>query len=160
MEGKRHASPGRNRRRNPTRERAGSMASRIAWIFAAALVCASPSSASSLCDQSPQKPDQQGVSRGADGRGPEGRGDGRGKDEHRLPWWKSPDTRAELGISDKQSKEIDDIFQETVPGLRAAKEELDKLDEAVANLIKEGTADNALVARKVGEAEQARGNLT
>jgi len=77
-----------------------------------------------------------------------------------MPWWKAPDTRAELGISDKQSKEIDDIFQETVPGLRAAKEELDKLDDAVANLIKEGTADNALVARKVGEAEQARANLT
>jgi Spy/CpxP family protein refolding chaperone len=120
-------------------------------------------SAASLCEQgAPTKPDQQGVSRGTDpARGTDGRGtEGRGKDEHRLPWWKSPDTRAELGISDKQSKDIDDIFQETVPGLRAAKEELDKLDDAVAKLIKEGTADIAVVARKVGEAEQARANLT
>lgn len=137
------------------------MASRTAWIFAAALVCASPLSAATLCDQStPPKPDQQGVARGGDPRGSDGRADGRGKDEHRLPWWKAPDTRAELGISDKQSKEIDDIFQETVPGLRAAKEELDKLDDAVAKLIKEGIADNAVVMRKVGEAEQARANLT
>jgi Spy/CpxP family protein refolding chaperone len=138
------------------------MASRTAWIFAAALVCASPLSAATLCDQSaPLKPDQQGVSRGTDARPPEGRGsEGRGKDERRLPWWKSPDTRAELGISDKQSKEIDDIFQETVPGLRAAKEELDKLDEAVAKLIKEGTADISVVTRQVGQAEQARANLT
>jgi Spy/CpxP family protein refolding chaperone len=137
------------------------MASRTAWIFAAALVCASPLSASPLCDQSaPPKTDPQGVSRGADARGPEGRGDGRGKDERRLPWWKAPETRTELGISDKQSKEIDDIFQETVPGLRAAKEELDKLDEAVAKLIKEGTADIAVVSRQVGQAEQARANLT
>ena len=138
------------------------MASRTAWIFAAALVCASPVSAATLCDQSaPPKPEQPGVSRGTDARAPEGRGsDGRGKDERRLPWWKSPDTRAELGISDKQSKEIDDIFQETVPGLRAAKEELDKLDEAVAKLIKEGTADISVVARQVGQAEQVRGNLT
>ena len=67
-----------------------------------------------------------------------------------MPWWKAPDTRAELGISDKQSKDIDDIFQETVPALRAAKEELDKLDEAVAKLIKEGTADISIVARQVG----------
>ena len=138
------------------------MASRTAWIFAAALVCASPLSAASLCEQgAPPKPDQQGVSRGTDARGADGRGsEGRGKDEHRLPWWKAPDTRAELGISDKQSKDIDDIFQETVPGLRAAKEELDKLDDAVAKLIKEGTADIAVVARKVGEAEQARANVT
>jgi len=138
------------------------MASRTAWILAAALVCASPVAAESLCDQNgPAKPDQQPPSRGADARGTEGRGaDGRGKDEHRLPWWKAPDTRAELGISDKQSKEIDDIFQETVPGLRAAKEELDKLDDAVAKLIKEGAADIAVVARQVGQAEQARANLT
>lgn len=138
------------------------MASRTAWIFAAALVCANPLSAASVCEQgAPPKPDQQGVSRGTDARGPDGRGaEGRGKDEHRLPWWKSPDTRAELGISDKQSKEIDDIFQETVPSLRAAKEELDKLDDAVAKLIKEGTADITVVARQVGQAEQARANLT
>ena len=138
------------------------MASRTAWIFAAALVCASPLSAASLCEQgAPAKPDQQGVSRGSDARAPDGRGaEGRGKDEHRLPWWKSPDTRAELRISDKQSKEIDDIFQETVPGLRAAKEELDKLDDAVAKLIKEGTADIAVVARQVEQAEQARASLT
>ncbi len=138
------------------------MASRTAWIFAAALVCASPVSAASLCDQSaPTKPDPQGVSRGTEARPSDGRSsDGRGKDERRLPWWKATDTRAELGISDKQAKEIDDIFQETVPGLRAAKEELDKLDEAVAKLIKDGTADSAVVARQVGQAEQARANLT
>jgi protein CpxP len=110
-----------------------------------------------LCDQgTPQKPDQ-GVARGTDGRGTS---DGRGKDEHRMPWWKAPDTRAELGISDKQSKDIDDIFQETVPALRAAKEELDKLDDVVAKLIKDGTADIAVVTRQVGQAEQARATLT
>jgi Spy/CpxP family protein refolding chaperone len=138
------------------------MASRTAWIFAVVLVCASPLSAASLCDQSgPPKPEQQGGGRGADAHATDGRGtDGRGKDEHRVPWWKAPETRAELGISDKQSKEIDDIFQETVPGLRVAKEELDKLDDAVAKLIKEGTADIAVVARQVGQAEQARANLT
>ncbi len=133
------------------------MASRTAWIFAAALLCAGPLSAASLCDQSaPPKVDPQGASRGADGRG----NDGRGKDEHRVPWWKAPDTRAQLALTDKQSKDIDDIFQETVPSLRAAKEELDKLDDAVAKLIKEGTADITVVARQVAQAEQARANLT
>jgi Spy/CpxP family protein refolding chaperone len=77
-----------------------------------------------------------------------------------MPWWKAEDTRAELGISDKQSKDIDDIFQATLPSLRAAKDELDKLDEALGRLIKEGTADIAGVARQVGQAEQVRANLT
>ena len=141
------------------------MASRTIFVFAAALACATPASAASLlvCEQGAvQKPEQP--ARGTDAKAPEARGgsEGRGdrKDEHRMPWWKSADTRAELGISDKQSKEIDDIFQATLPSLRAAKEELDKLDDSVAKLIKEGTADIAVVTRVVGQAEQARANLT
>ena len=119
-----------------------------------------PASASSLCDQvSGQKPEQG--ARGADGRSQDGKSDGRGgKDERRMPWWKAPDTRAELGITDKQSKDIDEIFQATFPALKAAKEELDKLDDAVAKLIKEGTADIVVVARQVGQAEQKRADLT
>jgi Spy/CpxP family protein refolding chaperone len=135
------------------------MASRTAWVLAAALACAVPASASPLCEQGTgQKPEQ--AARGTDGKAPDGKSEGRGKDEHRMPWWKAPETRAELGISDKQSKDIDDIFQATLPALRAAKEELDKLDDAAAKLIKEGTADISVVARQVQQAEQARANLT
>src|SRR5262245_53413197 len=139
------------------------MASRTVWFFAAVLACATPASASSvssLCDQAPgQKPDPAARGNGAsqDANKNDGRG---GKDERRMPWWKAPETRAELGITDKQSKDIDDIFQATVPALRAAKEELDKQDDAVAKLIKEGTVDIAVVAKQVGQAEQLRANLT
>jgi Spy/CpxP family protein refolding chaperone len=148
------------------------MASRTAWFLAVALVSAAPvSAASPPCDQAPAQKPEPGV-RGADNRAPDSRGaaDSRGgkdnrdskegKDPHRVPWWIAADTRADLGISDKQSKDIDDIFQATLPSLRAAKDELDKLDDAVASLIKEGTADITVVARQVGQAEQARANLT
>ena len=99
------------------------MASRTALIFVAALACAMPASASSLlCDQAPgQKPEQ--AARGTDGKSQDGKSDGRGgKDERRMPWWKAPETRAELGITDKQSKDIDEIFQATLPALKAAKD--------------------------------------
>ena len=142
------------------------MASRTAWVLAAALACAPTVSAPSLrCEQGAVPKPEQGA-RGADGRGQDGRGaDGKSgpegkKEERRVPWWKAPETRAELGISDKQSKDIDDIFQATLPGLRAAKDALDTLDEAVAKLIKEGTADSGVVSRQVGQAEQARADLT
>jgi Spy/CpxP family protein refolding chaperone len=142
------------------------MASRTAWFLVGALFSASPvSAASPPCNQaSAQKPEPG--ARGADNRAPDSRGgtEGKdnkdGKDPHRVPWWIAADTRADLGITDKQSKDIDDIFQTTLPSLRAAKEELDKLDDAVASLIKDGTADITVVARQVGQAEQARGNLT
>jgi Spy/CpxP family protein refolding chaperone len=143
------------------------MARRTAVILGVMLACAAPASASLVtCDQAPaSKPVDQGQgARGADGRDGRGGTDGRNpddrKDEHRMPWWKAPETRAQLGISDKQSKDIDDIFQENFPSLRAAKEELDKLDDALAKLIKEGTADIAIVTRQVAQAEQARANLT
>jgi Spy/CpxP family protein refolding chaperone len=136
------------------------MTRHTAWVFAAVLACAAPISAATMpCDAAGQKPDAAKPAApaqpGREGHGPEGRGG-----EHRIPWWKAPETRAELNISDKQSKDIDDIFQETLPSLRAAKEELDKLDEAVTKLMKEGTADASLVARQVAQAEQARAQLT
>ena len=145
------------------------MTRRTAWVFAVSLVCAAPVSAAGLrCEAAglprrgdgaatdAQKPDQsKPMVPPQAGRGPDGRGG-----EHRVPWWKAPETRAELGISDKQSKDIDDVFQETLPSLRAAKDELDKLDEAVTKLMKEGTADVAVIARQVAQAEQARANLT
>jgi len=123
------------------------------------------SAAAFECEQTAVQKPEAGA-RGADPRGQDGRGGGDNKDsdsgreQRRVPWWKADDTRAELGISDKQSKDIDAIFQATLPSLRAAKEELDRLDEAVGRLIKEGTADIGVVARQVGQAEQARANLT
>lgn len=132
------------------------MALRIALVLAAALACAEPVLAAPLeCEQSGgQKPDQG--QRGANGAPND---NDKKKDEHRMPWWKAADTRADLGISDKQSKDIDEVFQSTYPTLRAAKDELDKLDELVAKTMKEGTADITTVKQQVGQAEQARAKL-
>lgn len=126
---------------------------RIAWVLAAALACAGPVVAAPLTCEQPggQKPDQG--QRGSNAP------DDKRRDEHRMPWWKAADTRAELSISDKQSKEIDEVFQSVFPSLRAAKEELDKLDELVARTMKEGTADISTVKLQVGQAEQARARL-
>jgi Spy/CpxP family protein refolding chaperone len=129
------------------------MTRRTVWVFAAALVCATPASAAATnCEAAGLTPEQGRPATPSQPARPAG--------EHRVPWWKAPETRAELGISDRQSKDIDDIFQETLPDLRAAKEELDKLDEAVTKLIKDGVADVTVIARQVAQAEQARANLT
>jgi Spy/CpxP family protein refolding chaperone len=139
------------------------MASRTGWVLAVALTCATPASAASLWCEAPEPQNAQGAAaRPPDAKdgGKDGK-DGRdSRDQRRVPWWKDAGTRAELGISDKQSKEIDEVFQSTLPGLRAAKDELDQMDEVVAKLVKDSTADVGVVAKQVAQAEQARASLT
>lgn len=131
-------------------------------VLALVLVCAAPAGAASLeCherlgvrqseqqQQSPARGDQQDQKK-TDGR----------SEQRRRVWWRVADSRAELGITDQQSNEIDQIFQATVPALRAAKNDLDKLDAEVAQVIKAATADVSAVNQLVGRAEQARAKLT
>ena len=75
-------------------------------------------------------------------------------------WWRVAETKTELGITDQQAAEIDQIFQANVPALREAKDELDKLDAEVAQVIKAATADVSTVNQLVSRAEQARAKLT
>lgn len=82
--------------------------------------------------------------------------DGReGKD--RWKWWLYD--RSELGITDRQSADIDRIFEETIPGQRAKREELERLEAALAVVVKENRADVATVAQKVDRIESLRAEL-
>ena len=82
--------------------------------------------------------------------------DGRdGKD--RWKWWLYD--RSELGITDRQSADIDRIFEETIPGQRAKREELERLEAALAIVVKENRADVATVAQKVDRIESLRAEL-
>jgi Spy/CpxP family protein refolding chaperone len=64
-------------------------------------------------------------------------------------WWIDASERLELGISDQQSAKIEAIFQSTLPAQRDRWREHEKLEPAVEQLIKDGTADPADVARQV-----------
>jgi Spy/CpxP family protein refolding chaperone len=82
--------------------------------------------------------------------------DGRdGKD--RWKWWLYD--RAELAITDRQSADIDRIFEETIPGQRAKREELERLEAALAVVVKENRADVGTVAQKVDRIESVRAEL-
>lgn len=64
--------------------------------------------------------------------------------------------RAELAITDKQSADIDKIFEATIPGQRAKREELARLEEALAVMVKENKADVTTVAQQVEKVENIR----
>jgi Spy/CpxP family protein refolding chaperone len=126
------------------------------WVLALVLVCAAPAGAAALdCERhgvGPQAEQQQQPQTPA----PQNSHDQRG----RWMWWRVAETKAELGITDSQAAEIDQIFQANVPALREAKDALDKLDAEVAQVIKAATADVATVNQLVGRAEHARARLT
>jgi Spy/CpxP family protein refolding chaperone len=72
----------------------------------------------------------------------------------RWKWWLYD--RAELGITDKQSADIDKIFETVIPGQRAKRQELERLEDALAIMVKENTADVTTVAQHVEKVENIR----
>ena len=80
-----------------------------------------------------------------------------GKQDHRWKWWLYD--RAELQITDKQSAEIDKIFETTMPGQRAKREELERLEAALAVLTSENKADVATVQAQVDKVENLRAEM-
>jgi Spy/CpxP family protein refolding chaperone len=136
------------------------MSRHLIWVFALTVASATPAGASaSVCDERVAVRQAEAHSGRPPANHQDPRKDGR-PEQRRWMWWRVAETRADLAITDQQSHEIDQIFQSTVPALRAAKDELDKLDAEVAQVIKASTADEGSVDRLVGLAEHARAKLT
>jgi Spy/CpxP family protein refolding chaperone len=91
------------------------------------------------------------------GQKPHDRSDGK-EPRDRWKWWLYD--RAELGITDKQSSDIDRIFESTMPGQRAKREELERLEAELATLTSENKADVATVAQHVDKVETLRGEIS
>ncbi len=129
------------------------MARYTAWILAAAVLCAVSASAEP-CGGEQAPPSYPG--RPQDRR-PDSH---RSTDDKRPPkWWVDDQSRAELGITDQQSAEIERIFSSSLPPLRAARERLDSLEATLAQTIKDGVADPSVVKRQVDKVEDLRAEL-
>jgi Spy/CpxP family protein refolding chaperone len=74
-------------------------------------------------------------------------------------WWQSEQVKAELGLTREQSMEVEQIFQASVPKLKASKLELDRLEAELSRLIAEGVTDEHQVTSKIERVEAARGEL-
>lgn len=93
---------------------------------------------------------------------PKGHGEQRDNRQERprwVKWWAEAKERAELGITDQQSSRIEQIFQAHLPAQRERWRELEKLDKALAQMIKESTADVATVSALVNRVEDLRAEM-
>lgn len=79
--------------------------------------------------------------------------------ERRVKWWSDEKSRAELGITDQQAAEIEQIFQSTVPTLRQVRDELEELEAKLSQMIKDGTAPVTAVTEQVERVENARAEM-
>jgi len=75
-------------------------------------------------------------------------------DRERFKWWLY--NKAELGISEQQSAEINQVFETTIPKLREARQQLDKAEDELSRMIKEHKADVATLSVLLDRVESAR----
>ena len=113
------------------------------WVFLLAFLGSTGANAAPICEQ------QRG-----DGRKPDAAQQEEGPP--RWKWWLHPDSRKELGLSDKQSKKINEVWESTAPTLREKWHELEKLEDELAATIKAYSADQSIVAQQVERVEKLR----
>ncbi|HET7218399.1 MAG TPA: Spy/CpxP family protein refolding chaperone [Vicinamibacterales bacterium] len=80
----------------------------------------------------------------------------RGEDIPRWKWWLHADTRKELRLTDQQSRKINEIWESTAPKQREKWHELEKLEDALAQTIKDSVADVSTVSAQVEKIERLR----
>jgi Spy/CpxP family protein refolding chaperone len=79
---------------------------------------------------------------------------------HSHKWWLSEGGRKEFGISDQQSRDLEALFQQVLPTLKANKTELDKQEKVLDKLLSEGGSSETIVAQAIDRVEAARSALS
>jgi Spy/CpxP family protein refolding chaperone len=129
------------------------MARHPIWVLALLVSCATGGSLTASAGQQVRPPAAPGVAAAKDSKDNKDKA-APAKPDDRWKWWLYD--RAELGISDQQSKDINAIFESTLPKLRDTRQELDKAEEEMARIIQEHKADLAVVSGQLDRLENAR----
>jgi len=72
-----------------------------------------------------------------------------GRGDHQpppSPWWTDPQLRQQLGITDAQSKQVEEIWQKNLPDLRKLWHQLRDLDDQVSKMIQDGAPEASVIA--------------
>jgi Spy/CpxP family protein refolding chaperone len=82
-----------------------------------------------------------------------------GKPTHRK-WWQTEEIKTQLGLTAQQSTQLEEIFQATVPKLRAAKEDLDRRETGLSQVLADPAASESQVSHHIDKVESARAELS
>jgi Spy/CpxP family protein refolding chaperone len=76
-----------------------------------------------------------------------------------FKWWQSEEFQRELGLTTDQISRIEHTFQDSLPALKAGKQDLDRLDGELSALIADGEATEGQVLRLIDQVETSRSAL-
>jgi Spy/CpxP family protein refolding chaperone len=131
------------------------MARQTAWVLALVLTCTPAAGIAAEVDgQGRQDRPQPAAKDGRKDKGAPQPASARPDDRERWKWWLYD--RAELGITDKQSADINQVFESVIPGLRESRQELERAEKDLARAIEGHTADVAAISLLVDRVENAR----
>lgn len=76
--------------------------------------------------------------------------------EERFKWWHSDRVKAEVGLTDAQSAQLEEVFQALLPRMRTEKAELDRLQDTFSRQLTEATLTESEIGQAIDRLEGAR----
>lgn len=131
------------------------MARQLLWVFAGLMLVATSGQAAEICEATQQragspsataKPNTDGQKDGEKDAGRQGP----------KRWWIDPQLRAELRITDQQSVDVEQVWQKSRPKLRESWEQLDKLEDALTQMLARDDGDESAIIAQIDRVETAR----
>jgi Spy/CpxP family protein refolding chaperone len=80
--------------------------------------------------------------------------------QRRWKWWQDEKFKAEIGLTEEQAREVESVFQSSLPRLKAVKQEVDTLEDELSRMIRERVAEEGAVASQIDRVEAARAELS
>jgi Spy/CpxP family protein refolding chaperone len=80
--------------------------------------------------------------------------------DRKHKWWSSPEGRAEFGLSEAQSRDLEAIFQQTLPEMKASKADVDRYQQQLTRLLSEASAKESVVLKAIDQLEVAQSALS
>jgi Spy/CpxP family protein refolding chaperone len=116
------------------------------WALAIMVMFACAASAAQAAPSHSSADECDGLQAGSSQK-PQSGGDRR-PEHNRVKWWEDATWRGELGITDRQSGKIREIFEVEMVKLRAMREELSKLEAKLAQMVKDDRSSLATLTEK------------
>src|SRR5262249_43310630 len=76
----------------------------------------------------------------------------------RFKWWQDDVVKRKVGLTDEQTKKIEEIFMASMPDLAKSKQELDRLEQELFPFA-DSTTDDAALRQRIDRVETARAEL-
>jgi Spy/CpxP family protein refolding chaperone len=83
-----------------------------------------------------------------------------GQKDRKHKWWSSDEGRAEFGLTEAQSRDLEAVFQQVLPEMRVHKADVDRYQQQLTKLLSEASAKESVVVKAIEQLEAAQSALS